>query len=152
MTDKPENRRRFERLPVNGEVILNVVHAETETTFHGIRGVAEDISAGGMRVRIHQLARTEATKILRPGASAQVYLTLPSEPEPFFFESELAWMHFLPAGRNQLAESIIGVCFDHQDEDIVRQFELFMQSLSRQSSDAVKTNNALAGRPLRRKL
>jgi hypothetical protein len=110
MTD-PKERRRHARTAIQANVILEGLRPEDKSDAFPIRGIAVDISAGGLRIKSHQLERTHMLQLLRTIHHVRVRLLHPALEETLALKGQIVWADYHGADGKQRAHCLLGVSF-----------------------------------------
>ena len=117
-----DERRRFQRLPISGEVLMSVLMPHNTFSTFSIRGIATDISIGGMRIKTYQLQRQQYLDMIRGMSHAKLELRLPFLDEPLYFRGILAWSEYHDPTNREPAHCYLGLAFHEFTEEAQREF------------------------------
>lgn len=123
MTQDPQNRRRHPWHGLQAKVIVDFLIPDETFTPHTFKGVAEDISLMGMRVRATEIPKERYMDFLRERPYARVRIILPHLEQPLFLRGRIVWAKYIRPQGLEPAHCQVGLCFNPFTDEARADFE-----------------------------
>lgn len=130
------DRRLHRRLPISAEAMVTILIPEETFSPNAVRGVAQDISVSGLKVKIYQFSQADYKDLIKGVRFAKIDLTLPYVDEPLVLRAQVVWVDYHDATRSDRAHCLLGMKFHNVDPAVAAKLEYVIDRLS---ADTVKT-------------
>ena len=97
------------------------------------RGIAMDISAGGLRVKSYQLGPEQCEQIRSRPYHCDVHLDLPYLKEPLKLRAAVAWVGYQDATRSDSAHAMLGLRLEDVRPEAMSSLQYVIHRLSGES-------------------
>jgi hypothetical protein len=122
-------RRRSNRFRLQADVMLTLLIPNETFSPFSLRGVALDVSIGGIRVKTYQLNKKDYLATLHGMSHAKLVLNLPHVEDPIHLAGRVVWTEFHEAKGEEKSHCLLGVSFYKFSDDALDDFQEVLNSL-----------------------